>query len=93
MACRGAVVLCGYASPLYAPLERAGWERIDVPTACSAAGRTRGSGLQGTGAALAKVPRMESIWRNPQACVRSRGPLFESAAASHEHEEEGEDDQ
>jgi hypothetical protein len=65
--CRGAVVLSGYAHPIYAPLEKRGWQRKDFRTSCSAAGRVRGSGLQGKGAALRKVPRIESVWRNPAA--------------------------
>jgi DNA adenine methylase len=64
---QGAAVLSSYAHPIYAPLTRAGWERTDIRTTCSAAGRTRSSGLQGTGAVLAKAPRTETIWRNPKA--------------------------
>jgi hypothetical protein len=32
-----------------------------------AAGRVRGSGLQGKGSASAKVPRTEALWINPKA--------------------------
>lgn len=64
---KGAAVLSAYAHPIYRPLKEAGWERTDIRTASHAAGRTRGSGLQGPGAALAKVPRIETIWRNPKA--------------------------
>ncbi len=64
---QGRAVLSGYAHPVYAPLEAAGWRRIDFETACHAAGRGRGSGLQGKGAALAKVARVESVWINPAA--------------------------
>jgi len=65
--CKGAVVLSGYAHDVYKPLEDAGWERIDFEIACHAAGRTRNSGLQGKGAALKKVKRVECVWRNPAA--------------------------
>lgn len=61
----GRVVLSGYDHPTYAPLTTAGWTRIDIETACHAAGKNRTSGLQGKGAALAKVPRTEVVWRSP----------------------------
>lgn len=67
----GAVVLSGYDHPIYAPLDAAGWDRVEFKTACHAAGRVRGSGLQGAGAALAKVPRTEVLWRNPKAVAMS----------------------
>lgn len=63
----GAVVLSGYNSPLYAPLAAAGWDMQKVEVICSAAGRTRASGLQGVGAAKEKQKRIECIWRNPEA--------------------------
>lgn len=65
--CQGAVVLSGYGHEIYAPLEAAGWERREFRSTCSAAGRTRTSGLQGKGAATAKQPRVEVVWRNPRA--------------------------
>jgi len=61
----GRFVLSGYAHDLYRPLEAAGWTRVDYVTACYAAGRTRNSGLQGAGTALAKQPRTESVWLDP----------------------------
>ena len=66
----GAVVLSGYNSPLYAPLAAAGWDKIEVEVVCSAAGRTRASGLQGKGNVKAKQRRVECIWRNPEALRR-----------------------
>ena len=66
----GAVVLSGYNSPLYAPLASAGWDKIEVEVVCSAAGRTRASGLQGAGNVKAKQRRVECIWRNPEALRR-----------------------
>lgn len=63
----GAVVLSGYRHPVHAPLEEAGWRRLDFPTASHMAGRTRMSGLKGKGSALARVPRVESVWLNPRA--------------------------
>jgi DNA adenine methylase len=67
LACNGAVVLSGYDHPVYAPLEEAGWTATRYETACYAASRNRGSGLQGEGAAAAKVPRVEVVWTNPRA--------------------------
>jgi len=66
----GAVVLSGYNSALYAPLEAAGWDRAEVEVVCSAAGRTRASGLQGNGMAKARQTRTECIWRNKEAMRR-----------------------
>lgn len=67
LALKGRAVLSGYAHPVYRPLEDAGWRRIDFETVCYAAGRWRGSGLQGKGAAMAKVKRVESVWLSPAA--------------------------
>ena len=66
----GAVVLSGYRSPLYRPLDAAGWDSTEVDVVCSAAGRTRVSGLQGVGKVKAKQSRTEVIWRNPEAMRR-----------------------
>ena len=66
----GAVVLSGYDSPLYAPLRDAGWDMRTVEVTCSAAGRTRASGLQGAGHVKEKQRRVECIWRNPEALRR-----------------------
>jgi DNA adenine methylase len=68
----GAVVVSGYACAAYAPLEAAGWERTDFQTSCHAAGRGRDSGLQGAGAAMKKVQRVETVWRNPRAVEATR---------------------
>jgi DNA adenine methylase len=81
--CKGAVVVSGYAHSVYEPLEQAGWERIDFRTSCYAAGRVRGSGLQGEGAASRKVPRTETVWRNPKAVM---------LAPAHRAERKDEDD-
>jgi DNA adenine methylase len=67
LGCRGAIVLSGYDHPVYRPLTKAGWKVARYKTACHAAARCRGSGLQGKGAALRKVPRVEVIWSNPRA--------------------------
>jgi DNA adenine methylase len=67
---KGAVVLSGYAHESYSPLEAAGWTRVDIVTACHAAGKGRGSGLQGEGNAPSRV---ETVWRNQRA---EATPLF-----------------
>lgn len=65
--CQGAIVLSGYDHPIYKPLVENGWTVTKYETVAHAAGRIRGSGLQGTGAAKAKVPRTECVWSNPRA--------------------------
>lgn len=63
----GMAILSGYRHPVYAPLEEAGWARLDFPAACHAAGRTRASGLRGEGACLGRQRRVESVWLSPRA--------------------------
>ncbi len=69
----GMVILSGYYSDIYVPLENAGWERRDYKTVCHAAGHTRHGGLQGPGSSLKKQPRTESVWRNPLALRNCTG--------------------
>lgn len=71
----GKAALSGYPTPLYGPLEAAGWTRIDRHTACDAAGRTRGSGLTGNGILLAKQPRTECLWLKPYGVKQNGGLL------------------
>jgi DNA adenine methylase len=59
---KGKAVVSGYEHPLYSPFAQAGWKVHQFRTVCHAAGRVRGSGLQGNGSALAKVPRTEVVW-------------------------------
>lgn len=65
----GMAILSGYAHPVYAAVENAGWTRIDIATTCKAIGRTRKTGLLGDGALkkLNKHKRIESIWISPNA--------------------------
>jgi DNA adenine methylase len=70
--CDGAVVLSGYDHPVYSPLVAAGWNVTRYAVSCSAAVRTRNSGLRGLGAAKAKVPRTEMVWANPRATEMMR---------------------
>ncbi len=70
MGYEGAIVLSGYNSKLYEPLLKAKWDKQEIEVVCSAAGRTRTSGLQGVGNVKAKQSRIECIWRNPEAMRR-----------------------
>lgn len=58
----GQAVLSGYDHPVYRPLEEAGWLKVSRETASHLAGRIRGSKLQGKGAALQHVRRVECLW-------------------------------
>ena len=67
------IVLSGYDSALYRQrLEVvAGWQRLEINVLCSAAGRTRMSGLQGEGSVTrAQQTRTEILWLNPAAQAR-----------------------
>jgi DNA adenine methylase len=64
LALKGKALLSGYANPLYAKLEAAGWRRRDYATSCFAAGRTRASGLRGSSSVTDKAARTETIWAN-----------------------------
>lgn len=59
---KGQAAVSGYDAPLYRRLDAAGWERVEWQTAAHSAGRRRGSGLQGKGAATLKSPRTEVLW-------------------------------
>jgi len=59
---RGNAMVSGYDHELYHALDGAGWARIEFKTACNAAGRVRGSGLRGEGAAIKRVARTEIVW-------------------------------
>jgi len=73
---RGRAVLSGYPTALYAPLEEAGWQRIAWQTVCYVAGRTRQTGMLGSGAALRKQPRLECVWVSPEAQAVHLPPEF-----------------
>ena len=61
---KGKVLLSGYNSNIYIPLEAAGWIRKDYQTVCYAAGRTRFTKILGKGSATKLQPRTESLWMN-----------------------------
>lgn len=62
---QGKAMVAAYAHPVYAPLDAAGWHRHDLLVTCSAAGRTRTSGLLGKGTVINRQPRVETIWLSP----------------------------
>ena len=62
---QGQAILSGYPSDVYAPLQQAGWVQQEWATACTAAGRTRATGIQGTGMSLEKQARTEVVWATP----------------------------
>ena len=53
---QGPALVSGYAHPIYAPLELAGWQRIDKGMPAHSTGSTRAGGL--------KQGRTESLWIN-----------------------------
>ena len=63
----GMAIVSGYDHPIYRALDEAGWERYEWETACSAAGKTRATGILGEGSALRMQPRTEVAWRNVAA--------------------------
>jgi DNA adenine methylase len=67
---QGMAIVSGYAHPIYSPLDNAGWARRDFETACSAAARTRATGILGKGAALEKQKRTETVWCSPNCGAR-----------------------
>jgi DNA adenine methylase len=72
----GRFVVSGYAHPIYERLSEAGWKRMDFETTCSAVGRTRVSGLQGSGNVLEKQRRTESVWLDPQTAEDVDGSVI-----------------
>ena len=57
---------------LYLGLEDAGWKRYDKNTTCMVVGRTKATGLKGTGNVSLEQHRTESLWLNPTALRRNR---------------------
>lgn len=69
-----AVVISGYGNELYQDL-LAGWELRTFETVCHAAGKVRGSNLQGAGAVKANQKRTECVWRNKRALDMINGKI------------------
>lgn len=64
---RGAAVLSGYATPLYRPLEEAGWRREEVPTHTSTMNNRATAGAYDTS-------RTECLWVSPPPDKRKPPP-------------------
>lgn len=58
---KGKVMLSGHPNDLYDSLD---WNKQEWAVCCRAAGRTRATGLQGTGSVLKPQKRTECIWMN-----------------------------
>jgi len=65
---QGAVVLCGYSSSEYAPIEGAGWERRERRVQLCAGNHRQ--------PAVARQTRLEVVWRNPVAQASERQLRF-----------------
>ena len=65
----GGVVLSGYQTEVYEPLEKAGWRRKQWRTNAYAVGRTRPTGMVGKGSASEKASRIECVWVNPRVAA------------------------
>jgi DNA adenine methylase len=59
---KGSVALSGYDHPAYEILVKNKWTVHKVETTCFAAGRVRGSKMQGKGAGLKHAKRTEMLW-------------------------------
>lgn len=74
---KGSWVLSGYASDVYRPLEDDPMvRRVDIQMSCSAAGRTRSTGIQGKGSATSMQPRTETLWICDRRRDDRQGELF-----------------
>lgn len=62
---RGMVLLSGYRTPLYQPLEDAGWERREYAMDLAAAGRVKTFKAM-SAAGKAKRQRIECLWLSPR---------------------------
>ena len=62
---QGMVLLSGYRTPLYQPLEDAGWERREYAMDLAAAGRVKTFNAMST-AGKAKRQRIECLWLSPR---------------------------
>ena len=61
---KGAVLLSGYAHPVYGPLEADGWERREFETRIFCSGKN-----------AKKTRRTECVWINPEAVRRMKGQM------------------
>jgi len=66
------IVLSGYDSPAYDPLDRALWRKATLQTTCGIVARTRASGFRGNARVSAEQTRREVLFFNP-AALEARG--------------------
>ena len=68
---QGGAILSGYRSPLYEPLEEAGWERREFAMELSAAARVRGFDSMGS-AGKERRKRIECLWLSPDVAAAAK---------------------
>ena len=78
---QGSAILSGYQTPLYQPLEDAGWERREFTVDLPAAARVRIFGAM-SAASKEKRKRIECLWLSPDVAAaagqKRQGGLFEA---------------
>ena len=78
---QGSAILSGYRTPLYDPLEEAGWERREFAMDLSSAARVRGFDSMGS-AGKERRKRIECLWLSPDVAAAAKrnqqGGLFEA---------------
>lgn len=73
----GLALVSTYPNPIYERLRESGWNVREWAVTCHAAGRTRGTGIQGAGTATKMQPRTEVVYYNYQPDNAPRdGGLF-----------------
>lgn len=73
---RGMVLISAYAAPEYDRLAAHGWHRVLFDVACYSVGKTRASGLQGTGALARDQRRTEVLYLSPNCGTPTQLNLF-----------------
>ena len=68
---QGGAILSGYRTPLYAPLEEAGWERREFAMDLSSAARVRGFDPMGS-AGKERRKRIECLWLSPNVAAAAK---------------------
>lgn len=62
---KGKAMLSGYENDVYKLLEEAGWRKLTFERTCSVVGRTRKTGLTGSGVVKKHQKRTECVWLSP----------------------------
>lgn len=71
---KGLAVVSGYDHPIYRKLDEAGWTRYEKEVDASSAGKTRATGLKGTGG-MKEQRRLEVLWVSPNRFQRAAKQL------------------